>query len=144
MNYPDTRNKLDNQKNIQPKKRKPTTAGYKNVEYAVRINNLAEISKKPDGIKIKTIKFKESNGSKFKKAHGFSKSTLKAAKRNDLNPVLVPSDLKAYKLLRKERKLAVTKARQLKHAKSVLFKRTNGKKKGASGKTKAPVTKETK
>lgn len=130
--YPDTRNKLDNNKPV--KKKKPTVVAMRNLQKAISENPIKELP-----LKLNKEK-KPSKGSIFKKATGYSKTMKRNMKKSGAVTV------ESYKRdVRKTRKLAATKLRQKKHSDSVAYKRANGKK-GKSGKQaiKAPKTAESK
>lgn len=130
MKYPDTRNKLDNNKDVKTSKA-PKKKNSKITMGDLRANVKA-INEKASPIKL-TAERKPSKGSLFKKAHGYSKSMKRSMKVADV--ITIP----AYKAVRKARKLAATKLRQKKHSDSVAFKRANGKK--AKGKKAITVPK---
>lgn len=117
---PDTRNKLDNNKQSK-KKTFP-----KNKEK----RSLKDLSNKihsGDTISVKVVK-KESNGSVFKKTKGYSKTMKRNMHKNGVKT------LEEYAIsVRKPRKLAEKKARQKKHSEKLAYRRLHGKSKGKKG-----------
>lgn len=135
-NAPDTRNKLDSNKNIKrdshPKKikRKP-------------ISNPKELKKVFEGDVHATQyedkkKEKRSKGQIFKSTNGYSKTMKRLMNKY---AVTTPDE---YKPIRKKRQEAEKKIRQKKHADSTAHKRAHGKKKGSKGSTPATKTKKSK
>lgn len=117
---PDTRNKLDNNKGSKPRK-KPKLEKKK-------LSDLGRTSK------VKVEK-KVSKGQLFKAQHGYSKTMKRNMHKHGVTTV------EEYKVVRKKRKQAERKIQQDKHSKSTAYKRANGKKKGAKGKTPQPKQK---
>lgn len=116
---PDTRNRLDNNRNSKPKS-KPQR--FTQTELRENIKKVQE----EVPLKIKAEK-KPSKGSMFKKANGFSKTQKRSLRKHDL----VSQGLKGLEMLKeitKKRKLKEKKERQNKHQISATYKRLNGKK----------------
>lgn len=139
---PDTRGKVDNQKNINPQRKKPVLVkkGEKKRHGNTRVTlgdlkTSVEKRKKQEAkdklpLKLNAEK-KPSKGSIFKKTHGYSKTMKRLMKQHGCT-------LEELKQRRKARKLAQKKVRQKKHANSTAYKRVHGKKKGSKGKAPAP------
>jgi hypothetical protein len=130
---PDTRGKLDNNRNSKPKKKKLTTLSQQDLK-----DNLKRANKEETPLKLKGEK-KPSKGQLFKQAHGYSKTM----KRNMRKAGVDTSQGYAI-AVRKPRKLAERKVRQKKHADSVAYKRVNGKAKGKKGQPAAKKKSESK
>lgn len=111
---PDTRNKLDNNKNSKPKKIKKVS--HKDLKKEMD-------SQKP--VLSLSAKKKPTKGEIFKKEHGYSKTMKRNMRKSGT------STPKEYAVsVRKPRKLAERKVRQKKHTDASAYKRANGKKKG--------------
>lgn len=128
---PDTRGKLDNQRDLN---KKP--------QFKKKFQKKSDEPKKKNSFKVekKDDKPKISNGKKFKMLHGYSKTMKRNMKKYGLDPMAYSDSLADYKAIRKKRKAGIRKIQQAKHAASVLHKRTKGKAKGAKGKTPASKT----
>jgi len=116
---PDTRGKLDNNKNSKPrKKKKLTTLSQQDLKNSLKKNN------EESPLNLKAEK-KPSNGELFKKSHGYSKTMKRNMKKNGVDTP------QGYAIaVRKPRKLAEKKLRQKKRTESNTFKRLHGKGKG--------------
>lgn len=113
---PDTRNRLDNNRNSKPKSK---TQKFTQKELKEELKTIS--------LKIKVEK-KPSKGNLFKTLHGYSKTLKRNMNKHNLNPVVYSDSINEYKGIRKKRKLSETKTRQNKHQVSVTYKRLNGKK----------------
>jgi hypothetical protein len=125
---PDTRNKLDTQRNIQQPRKK---IEIKLKKPSNRVT-LGDLQRKDAPLKLSKEK-KKSKRQLFKELKGISKTQFQLLEKHGVS-------LTEYKELRRKRKKNQTKLRQAKHAASAAYKRANGKKKGAKGKTPAPKT----
>lgn len=123
---PDTRNRIDNQRNVTPRKKKTKIVTKKDLVDVFLEDHTAKISKEK----------KPTKGELFKKANGYSKTMKRNLAKHDLSSNMIGN----YKEIRKARKKIEKKAEQAKHAKSVAFKKLNGKTKG-KGKSKNPTGK---
>lgn len=114
---PDTRNKLDNNKNSNPKKLKK-----------ISHKDLKKETDSQKSVITLTAEKKPSKGELFKKEKGYSKTMKRLMRKSGT------SSPKEYAVsVRKPRKQAETKLRQKKHSDAAAYKRANGKGKGKSG-----------
>lgn len=102
---PDTRNKLDGNKDLNKKvKKKLNKNNFKNIQNTLKaIETKEALDKDPNVIKIKIVALKESKGSLYKKANGFSKTLKRNMKKIGLNPV--KESIVEYKEIKKKKKL---------------------------------------
>ena len=127
---PDTRNKLDNNKDARNTRIiKPIKKSHNS--HPKTFGDLKKIIDKPqqDTVNLKP-KSKISNGVIYKKIHGHSKTQKRLMKKYS-------TDLEGLKIKRKTRKKAEKVIRQDKHKASKIYKRTNVKNKGSKGSTPA-------
>jgi hypothetical protein len=137
---PDTRGKLDSQRDLNPRKR-PTIHKKNEVKKGNSRVTLGDLKtnvekRKKQEAKDKSplklnIEKKESKGSIFKKQHGYSKTMKRLMHTYGVT-------IEQIRERRKARKLAEKKVRQKKHADSAAYKRAHGKAKGSKGKAPAP------
>jgi hypothetical protein len=118
---PDTRNKLDNNKNSKPKKIKK-----------ISHKDLKKETESEKSVLSLSAEKKPSKGEIFKKENGYSKTMKRNMRKSGASS---PKDYAVS--VRKPRKLAERKVRQKKHADASAYKRANGKKKGGGSQPKA-------
>jgi hypothetical protein len=134
---PDTRGKLDSQRDLNPRKVTLVKKGERK-EQKTTLEKFQKKAKQNEKQKAKdasplklSVEKKESKGSIFKKQHGYSKTTKRLLHTYG-------ETLDQYRIRRKNRKLAERKVRQKKHADSAAYKRAHGKTKGSKGSKPAP------
>lgn len=123
---PDTRNKIDSQKDLTPKKmnRKQRKASLKEIRSAMESSPV-----------VLKLEKKLSKGQIFKQMHGISKTMKRNMAKHGLSIYNYSDSLNEYRAIVRKRKLAEKKARQEKHSVAVA-KRKSGKRatKAATGK----------
>jgi hypothetical protein len=124
---PDTRNRIDGQRDLNTKKvvKKITKRKFVVEKRVPTTDESYEVK-----VKVSTSEGLLSKGKMFKMTHGYSITMHKLMKKHGLDPNQFSDSINAYKAIRKKRKKLAKAAKRAKHDKALAGRRSRDSKKG--------------